>query len=89
MNFKPTPQIVDYLDIPDWDNNESIYVPLFDESNEIIYRQIPIKRRKIMGITCNQTGKIRGIMRKLEIENEKNRKAENKEKSKKNKKENK
>ncbi len=42
-----------------------------------------------MGITCKQTGKIRGIMRKLEIENEKNRKAENKEKSKKNKKENK
>lgn len=24
-----------------------------------------------MGITCKQTGKIRGIMRKLEIENEK------------------
>lgn len=42
-----------------------------------------------MGITCKQFGKIRGIMRKLEIENEKNRKAENKEKSKKNKKENK
>ncbi|GAA6275878.1 hypothetical protein F170042I7_20640 [Blautia caecimuris] len=37
-NFKPTLQIVDYLDIPDWDNYESIYVPLFDESNEIIYR---------------------------------------------------
>ncbi len=37
-NFKPTLQIVDYLDIPDWDNNESIYIPLFDESNEIIYR---------------------------------------------------
>lgn len=51
--------------------------------------KIQIKRRKIMGITCKQTGKIRGIMRKLEIENEKNRKAENKEKSKKDKKENK
>ena len=42
-----------------------------------------------MGITCKQFGKIRGIMRKIDNENEKNRKAENKEKSKKNKKENK
>ena len=30
--------IVDYTDIPDWDNAESIYIPLFKESTEIIYR---------------------------------------------------
>ena len=30
--------IVDYTEIPDWDNAESIYIPLFKESTEIIYR---------------------------------------------------
>lgn len=28
--------IVEYTNIPDWDNAESIYIPLFDESNEIL-----------------------------------------------------
>ena len=28
--FEPTLEFVDYLDIPDWDNNESIYIPMFD-----------------------------------------------------------
>ena len=31
--------IVDYLDIPDWDNSESIYIPLYaGGDNEIILR---------------------------------------------------
>ena len=28
--FKPDLEIVDYLDIPEWDNNESVFIPLFD-----------------------------------------------------------
>ena len=27
--FKPDLEIVDYLDIPEWDNNESVFIPLF------------------------------------------------------------
>ena len=28
--FKPDLEIVDYLDMPEWDNNESVFIPLFD-----------------------------------------------------------
>lgn len=35
--FEPTLKFVDYLDIPDWDNGESIYIPMF-ENAEIITR---------------------------------------------------
>lgn len=35
--FEPTLEFVDYLDIPDWDNGESIYIPMF-ENAEIIRR---------------------------------------------------
>lgn len=34
--FKPTVKIVDYLDIPDWDNNQSVFVPLFENGDIII-----------------------------------------------------
>ena len=33
----PTVEFVDYLDIPDWDNDESVYIPMF-ENAEIIRR---------------------------------------------------
>lgn len=35
--FKPTLEFVDYLNIPDWDNGESVYIPMF-EGTEIIIR---------------------------------------------------
>lgn len=35
--FVPTLEFVDYLNIPDWDNDESVYVPMF-ENAEIIRR---------------------------------------------------
>lgn len=35
--FEPTLEFVDYLDIPDWDNSESVYIPMF-ENAEIITR---------------------------------------------------
>ena len=35
--FNPRLEFVDYLDIPDWDNGESIYIPMFDDA-EIISR---------------------------------------------------
>lgn len=31
-------EIVDFLDIPDWDNGESIYIPLYEDSDEILCR---------------------------------------------------
>lgn len=34
-HFEPTLKFVNYLDIPDWDNDESIYVPMFEDA-EII-----------------------------------------------------
>ena len=34
--FEPSLEFVDYLDIPDWDNNESIYIPMFDNSEIIV-----------------------------------------------------
>lgn len=34
--FKPDLKIVDYLDIPDWENGEVFYVPLFDCDGEIL-----------------------------------------------------
>lgn len=35
--FEPYLQFVDYLDIPDWDNAESVYIPMFDNS-EVLMR---------------------------------------------------
>lgn len=34
--FEPDLEIVDYLDIPDWDNGENAFIPLFDA--DVIYR---------------------------------------------------
>ena len=34
--FEPTLEFVDYLDIPDWDNSESIYIPMFEDANVIV-----------------------------------------------------
>lgn len=36
-HFEPTLEFVDYLKIPDWDNDESVYIPMF-ENAEIIRR---------------------------------------------------
>ena len=30
--FEPSLEFVDYLDIPDWDNAESVYIPMFDNA---------------------------------------------------------
>lgn len=35
--FEPTLEFINYLDIPDWDNDESIYIPMFEDA-EIIRR---------------------------------------------------
>lgn len=35
--FQPTLEFIDYLNIPDWDNGESIYIPMFKDA-EIIMR---------------------------------------------------
>lgn len=35
--FEPHLEFVDYLDIPDWDNGESIYIPLFYDA-EVLER---------------------------------------------------
>lgn len=35
--FAPTLEFVDYLDIPNWDDNQSAYIPMF-ENGEIIIR---------------------------------------------------
>ena len=35
--FEPCLEFVDYLDIPDWDNAESVYIPMFDDA-EILAR---------------------------------------------------
>ena len=35
--FNPRLEFVDYLDIPDWDNAESAYIPMFDDA-EILMR---------------------------------------------------
>ena len=35
--FEPTLEFVDYFDIPNWDNDESVYIPMF-EGAEIIRR---------------------------------------------------
>lgn len=34
--FEPDLEIVDYLDIPNWDNGENAFIPLFDA--DVIYR---------------------------------------------------
>ena len=35
--FEPHLEFVDYFDIPEWDNRESIYIPMFDNA-EILVR---------------------------------------------------
>lgn len=35
--FTPQLMFVDYLDIPDWDNYESVFIPMF-ENSEIVIR---------------------------------------------------
>ena len=34
--FKPYLEFVDFADIPDWDNGESIYIPMFDDAKILI-----------------------------------------------------
>ena len=34
--FEPTLEFVDYLNIPDWDNGESIYIPMFEDADIIM-----------------------------------------------------
>lgn len=34
--FNPHLEFVDYADIPDWDNRESIYIPMFDDAKILI-----------------------------------------------------
>lgn len=35
--FEPYLEFVDYVDIPDWDNAESAYIPMFDDA-EVLHR---------------------------------------------------
>ena len=35
--FEPRLEFVNYLDIPDWDNAESVYIPMFDDA-EVLMR---------------------------------------------------
>ena len=35
--FEPRLEFVDYLDIPDWDNAERVYIPMFDDA-EVLMR---------------------------------------------------
>lgn len=35
--FNPHLEFVDFLDIPDWDNGESAYIPMFDDA-EVLHR---------------------------------------------------
>lgn len=35
--LEPRLEFIDYLDIPEWDNGESIYIPMFDDA-EILKR---------------------------------------------------
>lgn len=34
--FTPILEFVDYLDIPEWDNNESVYIPMFENAEIIV-----------------------------------------------------
>ena len=34
--FQPELQIADYTEIPDWNNAEDIYIPLFEKNSEIL-----------------------------------------------------
>jgi hypothetical protein len=34
--FNPHLEFVDYVDIPDWDNHESLYIPMFDDGKVLI-----------------------------------------------------
>lgn len=34
--FNPHLEFVDYADIPDWDNHESLYIPMFDDGKILI-----------------------------------------------------
>ena len=34
-HFEPTLKFVDYLDIPDWNNDEDVYIPMFENAENI------------------------------------------------------
>ena len=34
--FEPTLEFVDYLDIPGWDDNQSVYIPMFKTEDAVI-----------------------------------------------------
>ena len=34
--FEPTLEFVDYIDIPNWDDNQSVYIPMFEVKNDAI-----------------------------------------------------
>lgn len=34
--FEPHLEFVDFADIPDWDNRESIYIPMFDDAKILV-----------------------------------------------------
>jgi hypothetical protein len=34
--FEPTLEFVDYLDIPGWDDNQSVYIPMFKADDAVI-----------------------------------------------------
>ena len=34
--FEPDLEFVDFADIPDWDNGESIYIPMFDDAKILV-----------------------------------------------------
>ena len=34
--FEPTLEFVDYIDIPNWDDNQSVYIPMFEVENDAI-----------------------------------------------------
>ena len=34
--FEPTLEFVDYLDIPGWDDNQSVYIPMFKTEDDVI-----------------------------------------------------
>lgn len=34
--FNPHLEFVDFADIPDWDNSESIYIPMFDDAKILV-----------------------------------------------------
>lgn len=35
-NFNPVLEFVNYEDIPDWDDNSSVYIPMYDNAEILI-----------------------------------------------------